>query len=196
MTEPGGAEARLVASSGLGTETLSSGAAMVSLVGERAVWPLRYRLGEPGADRRRRPRRPRLGELHAGPFPETVTRAVVLPLVRPSDRVARAFVVAGVNPRHALDEQYQAFFELVAQQVGKALFGVLARDEERANAMALARAAQDAERAAEAERQRLYELFMQAPMPVAIVRGRRSGHGARERRGIADVGQDARRARR
>jgi signal transduction histidine kinase/CheY-like chemotaxis protein len=76
-----------------------------------------------------------------------------------------------VNPRHALDDKYTAFFELLAEHVSKAIFGVVARQEERRSAEAVAGAAQYAERAAEAERKRLYELFMQAPMPVAIVRG-------------------------
>jgi signal transduction histidine kinase/ActR/RegA family two-component response regulator len=113
----------------------------------------------------------RFGEVHAGPFPEPITGALVLPLTRQGTRRPRAFIVAGINPRHALDEKYQGFFELLAEHVGKAVFNVVARHEERRTAVALARAAQDAERAADAERQRLYELFMQAPMPVAIIRG-------------------------
>src|SRR5580692_8935024 len=114
----------------------------------------------------------RFGEVLAGPFPEAITAAIVLPLVPPGAAVPRLLVIAGVNPRHALDEQYQAFFELLGEHVAKAVFNVLAREEARKNAEALARAAQQAERAAEAERSRLHELFMQAPMPVAIVRGR------------------------
>ncbi len=114
----------------------------------------------------------RFGEVHGGPFPEAITSAIVLPLGRPGTNRPRAFIVAGINPRHALDAKYQSFFELLAEHVAKAVFNVIARQEERRTAEALARSAQAAERAAEAERQRLYELFMQAPMPVAIVRGR------------------------
>lgn len=114
----------------------------------------------------------RFGEVHAGPFPEAISSAIVLPLVRPGAEHPRFFIVVGINPRQPLDEQYQAFFELLGEHVGKAVFNVLAREEARKNAEALARAAQEAERAAEAERNRLYELFMQAPMPVAIIRGR------------------------
>ncbi len=114
----------------------------------------------------------RFGEVRAGPFPEEIQGAVILPLTRPGATQPRVFIVAGVNPRHALDEKYQAFFELLAEHVAKAVFNVLARHEELRNAAALTSAARDAERAAEGERKRLYELFMQAPMPVAIIRGR------------------------
>jgi signal transduction histidine kinase/ActR/RegA family two-component response regulator len=164
-----GREARLVSSSGLG----SSAAAAQSVVDARADgpgWPLRE-----AADGRAafvvRDVHERFGEVHAGPFPEPVTSAIVLPLLR--DAVSRpgVFVVAGINPRHALDEKYRAFFELLAEHVAKAIFNVLAREQERSDAAALALAAMAAERAADAERRRIFDVFMQAPMPVAIVRG-------------------------
>jgi signal transduction histidine kinase/ActR/RegA family two-component response regulator len=162
-------EARLVSSSGL-DDRPGATPAVIALHDDKAPWPLgpaaRGLVPLAVADVARR-----FGEIHAGPFPEAITSAIVLPLRRPGSLRARVVVVAGVNPRHALDDQYQAFFELLAEHVAKAVFNVLAREEERRNAEALARAAQDAERAAEAERKRLYELFMQAPMPVAIVRG-------------------------
>jgi hypothetical protein len=63
----------------------------------------------------------RLGEIHAGPFPEPITTALVLPLTRPGSARPEAFVVAGVNPRHALDEKYTTFFELLAEHVSKAI---------------------------------------------------------------------------
>jgi signal transduction histidine kinase/CheY-like chemotaxis protein len=162
-------EARLVASSGLGDRP-DAVPETIDLHAEEASWPLRL------AAQRRAPvivtdLAVRFGEIHAGPFPEAVTSAIVLPLTRPGDRRPRVFVVAGINPRHALDDKYQVFFELLAEHVSKAIFNVLARHEERRSVEALATAAQAAERAAEAERKRLYELFMQAPMPVAIVRG-------------------------
>ena len=142
----------------------------IALDGDGAAWPLGL-VAEGGAPLVVTDVAARFGEVHAGPFPEAITNAIVLPLTRPGTKRPRAFIVAGINPRHALDAKYQAFFELLAEHVGKAVFNVIARQEELQNAEALARAARDAERAAEAERQRLYELFMQAPMPVAIVRG-------------------------
>jgi signal transduction histidine kinase/ActR/RegA family two-component response regulator len=162
-------EARLVSASGLDGRP-ETAPPTIAFDDEGAPWPLSLvALGRGPVVLTDIARR--FGEVHAGPFPEAITSAILLPLTRPGSTRARAFAVAGINPRHALDDQYRAFFELLAEHVAKAVFNVLARDGERRNAEALARAAQDAERAAEAERKRLYELFMQAPMPVAIVRG-------------------------
>jgi signal transduction histidine kinase/CheY-like chemotaxis protein len=128
-------EARLVSSSGLegGSEATRP---TLALDDESAPWPLgtvaRARMPLAVTDLARR-----FGEIHAGPFPEAITSAIVLPLARPGAAHARVFVVAGINPRHALDDQYQAFFELLAEHVAKAVFNVLARDEERRNAEAL-----------------------------------------------------------
>ena len=128
-------EARLVSSSGL-TDGSEAAQATIALGDESAPWPLatvaRARRPLPLTDLARR-----FGEIHAGPFPEAITGAIVLPLTRPGAAHAKVFVVAGINPRHALDDQYQAFFELLAEHVAKAVFNVLARDEERRNAEAL-----------------------------------------------------------
>ncbi len=163
-------EARLVASFGLDGHP-EAAPSTIALDAAESAWPLglgaRGRAPFAVTDVSRR-----FGEIHAGPFPEPVRTAIVLPLTRPGATHPRVFVIAGINPRHSLDEQYQAFFELLAEHVAKAVFNVLARQEAQRNAEALASAAQHAERAAEAERLRLYELFMQAPMPVAIIRGR------------------------
>jgi signal transduction histidine kinase/ActR/RegA family two-component response regulator len=161
------AEARLVASAGLDARP---DVAIPKIALDEGSWPLGLFLesrapvvlGDLGQ---------RFGAVQAGRFPEPIRNAVALPLLWPGATRPRIFIVAGINPRHALDAQYEAFFELLAEHVAKAVFNVLVRQQELMNADALARAAQDAERAAEAERRRLYELFMQAPMPVAIVRG-------------------------
>ncbi len=161
-------EARLAASAGLSGHPEVAPATLA--LGDETSWPLGI------AERGRTPLAvndlaQRFGEIHAGPFPEALTSAIVLPLTRPGAPRPQFFVVAGLNPRHALDHQYRLFFELLAEHVEKAVFNVLAREEERRSTEALAGAARAAERAAHIERERLYELFMQAPMPVAIVRG-------------------------
>jgi signal transduction histidine kinase/CheY-like chemotaxis protein len=161
-------EARLVSSSGIeGRPDVSP--ASIALDSEESPWPLRLAAESRPiilADVARR-----FGEIHAGPFPEAIANAIVLPLTRPGDSRPTAFAIAAINPRHGLDGTYQVFFELLREHVAKAIFNVLARDEEMRSAEALASAARAAEAAAQAERQRLYELFMQAPMPVAILRG-------------------------
>ncbi len=163
-------EARLIGFAGL--DLLSPVAApTIDLARQDEPWPLHI-VARGGAPRTITDLAKRFGKISAGPFPEPVTRAILLPLTRPGAARPRVFIVAGINPRHELDEQYQGFFELLAEHVAKAVFNVLARDEERRSSAALATAARDAERSAEVERARLYALFMQAPMPVAIIRGR------------------------
>ena len=76
----------------------------------------------------------RLGELHAGPWPEPVGTAVVLPLARPSLEHPHGFLVAGVSPRRALDERYWTFLELVAEHVVAAINHALAYIEQRERA--------------------------------------------------------------
>ena len=163
-------EAQLASFAGLRERPEAVPATLV-LDDETAAWPLRYAVREHSSyaidDVASR-----FGDLQAGPFPEPIVSAIVIPLTRPGAAHPRVFIVAGINPRQKLDANYRVFFELLAEHVAKAVFNVFSRVEERKNAEALASAAQAAERSAEAERIRLYELFMQAPMPVAIVRGK------------------------
>ena len=73
-----------------------------------------------------------------GPWPEPVQSAVVVPIVRAGAATPHAFFVVGVSPRQRLDPDYLTFFTLVAGQVSTALANVLAYEEERQRAEALA----------------------------------------------------------
>jgi PAS domain S-box-containing protein len=55
-----------------------------------------------------------------------------------SQKRVSGFLVAGVNPRRALDEQYRDFFDLVAGQVTRAVANARIHEEERKRAEALA----------------------------------------------------------
>ena len=99
----------------------------------------------------------RFGPLHAGPYPEPITKVVILPLTRPNLAVPHGFVVAGVNPRHALDDAYRGFFDLAMEHVVTALTNALADVNER--------------RLAEEQRAKLFELFMQAPAGICVSSG-------------------------
>jgi signal transduction histidine kinase len=79
----------------------------------------------------------RFGAIHAGPFPEPIRQALILPLIRRGQPQPYGFWVAGVNPRHALGEQYRAFFELAADHVASALANAAAFQEERNRSAAL-----------------------------------------------------------
>ena len=65
-------------------------------------------------------------------------RAAVLPITRPGQARPYGFLVAGINPRRALDEDYHGFLELAAAHVATALTNALANDEERRRTEALA----------------------------------------------------------
>jgi len=67
---------------------------------------------------------------------------LVLPIERAGRGRACAVLVAGRNPRCALDEAYRNFFGFVTRQIGTAIANAIASAEERARANALAEVAQ------------------------------------------------------
>ncbi|MCP3136607.1 ATP-binding protein [Pyxidicoccus xibeiensis] len=66
------------------------------------------------------------------------TTALVLPVARGRGEPLRAFLVAGVSPLRALDEEYRGFLSLVAGQLGTAIASARARQEAQARAETLA----------------------------------------------------------
>jgi signal transduction histidine kinase len=82
---------------------------------------------------------PQLGlNVPAGPWPDAVQRALMLPLQRAGAPHLSGFLVVGVSPRRALDDTYRAFIALVAAQVAAALADAQAYDSERRRAEELA----------------------------------------------------------
>ena len=63
---------------------------------------------------------------------------LALPIPTPGGGTAAGVLVAGVNPRRALDADYERFFELIARQVGSAVADARAYQTERRHAEALA----------------------------------------------------------
>jgi PAS domain S-box-containing protein len=76
--------------------------------------------------------------LPGGPWPEPSHTAMVLPIARAGQSTPYGFLVCGVSPRRAVDDDYQSFLSLVANQVGGAVSNALAYEEERKRAEALA----------------------------------------------------------
>jgi PAS domain S-box-containing protein len=84
-------------------------------------------------------------DLPAGPdgvnaplWPDPVTRAIALPVQGSGSSSCIAMLVAGISPRRALDEEYRAFFELVAKQFAAEIADAQAYESERRRAEALA----------------------------------------------------------
>ncbi len=79
-----------------------------------------------------------LGALPGGKWPEAAHSALVLPIARPGSAQPYGFMVAGVSPRRALDDDYRGFLELCADRLSTAVTNARAFDDERRRAEALA----------------------------------------------------------
>lgn len=72
-------------------------------------------------------------------WPEPVTRAIAVSFgTQTSGGAPAGYVLAGISPRRALDDDYRAFIERAAAHVGTALANVRALEEERSRAEGLA----------------------------------------------------------
>ena len=76
-------------------------------------------------------------EIAAGPWADLVQRALVLPLKASGQTGLAGFLVLATSPRRAMDEAYQSFLDLVANQIAAAIAEAQAYDAERRRAEAL-----------------------------------------------------------
>jgi len=82
--------------------------------------------------------RARFGDRPGPAWPEPVAEAVVLPIARPGRSRPYGFLVAGVNPRRALDDDYRDFFVLVAEQISTTIANIRTLEQEKARSRTLA----------------------------------------------------------
>jgi signal transduction histidine kinase len=80
----------------------------------------------------------RFGGVHAGPYPEPLQQALLLPINPPGATRPAGVLFAGVSTRLPLGEIYRGFFDLVAAGVTSALANAIAYERERERAEALA----------------------------------------------------------
>jgi PAS domain S-box-containing protein len=79
------------------------------------------------------------GTLPGGAWPEPTTRAIVSPIVKSGQRAGvTGVLIAGINPRRALDDSYRGFFDLVTGHMATAVANSRAYEEERRRSEALA----------------------------------------------------------
>ncbi len=130
-------EATLVASVGFDGYAGPGKPLTVALSANGDSWPLGAVTDAGGldvvADLRRR-----FGVMPSGRWPTPPEQAVVLRLASAGQTQPYGFLIAGVNPFRALDERYQELFRLTAEQIGTAIAGAHALEEERKRAEALA----------------------------------------------------------
>jgi len=74
----------------------------------------------------------------AGPWPDLVQRALMLPLKNSGAQALKGFLILGASPRRVLSESYRGFLELVAAQAAAAIADAQAYREQRQRAEALA----------------------------------------------------------
>jgi len=69
---------------------------------------------------------------------QTISQAMVLPVISRGDDGAVGVLVAGVNPARRLDAEYRTFYELIAGQIATAIQNARAAEEERKRLESLA----------------------------------------------------------
>ncbi len=134
-----GKQATLQGCTGLPPNTSASPAAVdIAFAGkDRALWPLSQVLASGKAaliDNIPTHFGSLIGELGL----VTPHSALALPIAKSGQEGLYGFLVAGISPRLALDEEYRGFFELIAGQIATNISHIRAYQEERERAEALA----------------------------------------------------------
>ncbi|WP_164851339.1 ATP-binding protein [Larkinella soli] len=80
----------------------------------------------------------RFGRLPSGFWPQSPDRALLIPIQISGQKLPLAVLKVGMNPFRLPDEKYLSFFQLVADQISSGLASVLAYEQERERAEALA----------------------------------------------------------
>jgi signal transduction histidine kinase/HPt (histidine-containing phosphotransfer) domain-containing protein len=80
----------------------------------------------------------RFGAVNAGPYPEPIQQALLLPIALPGVERPVGVLVAGVSTRLTLDETYLGFLDLVGAGVSSAVANATAYEQQRQRAEALA----------------------------------------------------------
>lgn len=161
-----GESARLLLRNGL-AETSPAAPAQAALT-DQSPWPLEEVL-QAGKPRFIEQLNERIGTLHAGAWPEPVTRAFLLPLSVAGG--GDGVLVFGLSPRLPFDEAYRDFLSLLGGQLTADLARVRALEHEKQRAEHDLLISARARAETEAERQKQHELFMQAPVAIAIIEG-------------------------
>ena len=118
-----------------GSVALDAGAAAspqsISLIeGTSAVWPL-AEVARSGEAQTITGLLDRVGTLPCLSWPEPPHTAMALPIGRTSQGSSMGFLVAGVSPRRALDDDYRGFLELLAQHIGVVVGNARALEEQK-----------------------------------------------------------------
>jgi signal transduction histidine kinase/CheY-like chemotaxis protein len=129
-----------------------------------------------------------IADIPLGPWPKAPKQAAVVPLIGQGGGRPKGILITGMNFHRAVDDEYLDFLKLIAGQIASRLASAEAFETERRRAAALAEAAEMREQAAvaleqlnrqlssevelrTAERDRMRDLFQQAPSFMCILSG-------------------------
>jgi PAS domain S-box-containing protein len=96
---------------------------------------------------------PRFGKVSCTEYPEPIERAYMVPIRAGVNQETIGFIIVALSTRLAFDERYKNFIHVLCGSIG--------------SMVSSARVKSDTEK----ERRRLYEVFMQGPIPTVILLG-------------------------
>jgi His Kinase A (phospho-acceptor) domain/GAF domain len=137
LLDAGGAWARLVGTAGLDAGAPSAPQRIDIMQENNAGWPL-HRVMTSGKTALVKDLPDRFGVLPGGPWPDPSQRAMVLPLAQAGQERLAGFLIAGLSPRLAFDDDYRGFLGLLTGQVVTAISNARAYEAECQRAEALA----------------------------------------------------------
>ncbi|KAF3890900.1 MULTISPECIES: GAF domain-containing hybrid sensor histidine kinase/response regulator [Nostocales] len=138
LLDENGAQARLAGTTGLEAGTPASPLAIdLNTHEEPGMWPL-ARVARTGQIEQADNLVAQFGSLPGGPWPESPSTALVLPVAQPGVTLPAGLLVVGISPRRALNDTYRRFLSLVAGQIATAIANTRALEMERKRAEALA----------------------------------------------------------
>ena len=135
LLDEDGNRARLAATTRIESGTLAA-PAVITLASEQASWPLGEVMKSGStivADLEEK-----FGPLPGGAWAEPAKRAIALPLAKAGQAALAGFLVAGISPRLAFNDDYRGFVGLMAGHIATAIANARAYEEERKRAESLA----------------------------------------------------------
>ena len=137
LVDSSGQFVRLVGSTGVTADTVASSITVAWEPADKGVWPLAEVLRS-GSAMHVDDVRERMGSGRCGPYPESPTTALLLPIVPARAKRPTAVFIAGVSSRLPMNDDYRSFYDLLTTAVTAAVANAQAYDEERQRAESLA----------------------------------------------------------
>jgi signal transduction histidine kinase/CheY-like chemotaxis protein len=135
LLEDDAREAHLICASGI--EHGATAAPALITLNDNAKWPL-HDVFETGTAKVISDVEERFGSLPGGPWPESCSTALILPIAASGYAKPSGFLLAGLSPRRIFDAEYRSFFDLVVGHISTAISNAREYEEERKRAEALA----------------------------------------------------------